>query len=174
MESLHASRRERPYLNFCCLPGLPTARQPDGSPRLLPTCPPAPPRAQCSPRADVTLGPEHSTGVRPAKCTAGSSEPTLGSWTWRGLASTSTPRRPQAGAPCHGCCPSRLYAFLLLHLVSIRFFLTGNPRLLPFLNSVSAQPATLGTPSTVTGSHSVWPVGPAPGPLGKVWVSCLT
>lgn len=26
-------------------------------------------------------------------------------------------------APCHGCCPLRFYAFLLLHLVSIRFFL---------------------------------------------------
>lgn len=26
------------------------------------------------------------------------------------------------GSPCHGCCPLRFYAFLLLHLVSIRFF----------------------------------------------------
>lgn len=129
-----------------------------GSPMAVPDCyPPV-----HLPHLEFSAVPELMSlrALSAARCQASCAQLTLGSPP--GVAGPGEARPPPLftcrglGLP-HGCCPPRFYAFLLLHLVSMRFFLTGNPRLLPFLNSVSAQPATLGTPSTVTGSHSVWP-----------------
>lgn len=103
---------ERPYLSLCCLPGLPTPRQPDGSPRLLPTRPPAPPRAQCGPRADGTPGPEHSTGVRP-----GSAQLALRSPPWTAGPGEAWPPPPLLTG--HGLGPGAVAA---AHRVSTFYF----------------------------------------------------